>query len=73
MLKNHFCPILSFGGVGSKVCTFEVTHFWIDLFKADEFLVRLASRLEFEFCKIGRKQTIRIICLMIAVWLTLLL
>ena len=45
---------------------FEVTHFWIDVFRADEFLARLASGLEFKFCKIRRKQMIRIICLTIA-------
>ena len=67
ILWNHFCLILSFVGVGSKVHTFEVTHFWINVFKADEFLARLA----FEFCKIGRKQMIRIACPMIAVQLTL--
>ena len=41
------------------------------MFKVDDFLARLASRLEFH--KIGRKPMIRIVCLMIAVWLTLLL
>ena len=73
MLKNHFCPILSFGGLGGKTHAFEVTHLWMSVFKADDFLTRFASRLEFEICKIGRKLMIRIVCPMIAVWLTLLL
>ena len=73
MLKNCFCPVFWFGGIGGETHTFEVTHLWIDVFKADDFLVRLASRLEFEVCKIGRKQMIRMVCPLIAVQLTLLL
>ena len=53
------------------MCAFEVTHFWNDVFRADEFLARFALRLEFEVGKIGRKQMIRIACPMIAVQLTL--
>ena len=68
LLSNPF-----FGGVGSKMHAFEVTHFWISVFKADDFLTRFASRLEFKICKIGRKLMIRIVCQMIAVQLTLLL
>ena len=74
MLKNHFCPpILSFGGVGGKTHTFEVAHSRINMFRADDFVSRFVSGLEFEICKIRRKQTIRIGCLMIGVWLVLLL
>ena len=52
---------------------FEMTHFWVDVFRADEFLARLVSRLEFKVGEIRRKQMIRIVCPLIAVWLTLLL
>ena len=64
MLKNDFCPIFDFGGLSavvSKVHTFEVTHFWINVFGADDVVARLASRFESELCKIRRKQTIRVI------------
>ena len=49
-----------------------MTHFWIDSLKSGE-LVGVAWRFEFKFDKIGRKQIVRVIWLMIAVWLTLLL
>ena len=64
MLKNHFCPISSFGGlfaVSSKVHTFEVAHFWIDVLRTDNIVARLLSRFKFELCKIGRKQMIRVV------------
>ena len=73
MLKNHFCPVLSFGGVGSKVHTFEVTCFWINALRADNVVAELASMLEFEFHKIRREQKIRIVCPTIAIQLTPLL
>ena len=60
MLRNHFCPILSFGGVGSKAHVFDVTHFWIGVLGADDVVARLASRFEFKLHKIGRMQTIRL-------------
>ena len=41
------------------MCTFEMAHFQINVFRADDFLARFASRLEFRICKIGRKQMIR--------------
>ena len=73
MLQNHFCPIFSLGGVGSRTHTFEMAHFWINVFRAGDIVTRFASRLEFEIHKISEKQTIRIVCSMIAVQLTLLL
>ena len=57
----------------SNAQAFEMTHFWVDVFRADEFLARLASRLEFKVDEIRRKQMIRIVCPLIAVWFTLLL
>ena len=41
--------------------------------RADDFLTRFASRLEFKIDDVVRNLTIRIVCLMIAIWLTLLL
>ena len=51
----------------------EVTCFWINVFKADDFLARLALGLEFKVFEIGRKQMIRVVCPLVAVQLTLLL
>ena len=55
-----------------------MAHFWIDVFRADDFWARFGSRLEFEIHeigrklnKIGRKLTIRIARLMIAQKLTI--
>ena len=64
MFKDHFCPTFVFGGlftVISKAHAFRVTHFWINMLGADDVVVRLASRFEFKLCKIGMKQTIRVI------------
>ena len=78
-VEKFFCPIFWssgvfwFNGVCSKTCAFEVTHFWVNVFRADEFLARFVSRLEVKVGKIGRKQMIRIVCPLIAVQLTLLL
>ena len=76
--KNHFCPIFVLGTVfafdviSSQTHTFDVTRFWIDSLKSGE-AVRVASRFEFKVGGIGRKQIIRVIWPMIAIWLTLLL
>ena len=50
-----------------------MTHFLVNVLRADDFLARFASRLEFKVDKIRGKQKIRIVCPMIAVELTLLL
>ena len=71
MLKNCFCPIPFSGGIGGKMHAFVMTHFQINVFRADDFMTRFASRLEFEIFKIRRKQRIRIVSPMIAVCLAL--
>ena len=52
------------------MCAFEMAHFWINVFRADDFLMMFASRLEFEIHKTTRKLTIRTVCPMIAIQLT---
>ena len=79
VLKNCLCPIFVLGAVfafdviSSQTHTFDVTHFWINSLKSSEAVLGVASRFEFKVCEIGRKQMIRVIWPMIAVWLTLLL
>ena len=72
MLKNHFGPVFWFG-VGGKMHSFEMAHLWIDVFRADDFMTGFASGFEFKIDNIVRNLTIRIVCLMLAIWLTLLL
>ena len=73
MLKDHFCPIFWFDGVSGNTCAFEMAHFWINVFRADDFLMMFASGLEFKIHKIVRKLMIRIVCPMIVIQLSLLL
>ena len=61
MLKDCFCAIFWFGGVGGKMHVFEMANFWIDVFRADDLLTMFASRLESEIHKMVRKLTIRVI------------
>ena len=78
VLKNYLCPgfvlgvVFAFDVISSKIYSFDVTHFWIDSLKSGA-VVRVASRFEFEVGEIGRKQIVRVIWPMTAVWLTLLL
>ena len=64
MLKDHFGSVSVFGGLIficiSNVCTFEATHFWINVLRADDVVTELASRFVFEFCWIRRKLTMRV-------------
>ena len=82
MLKNHFRLVFDFGGlfaVVSNVHTFEVTHSWINVLRAEDVVAKLVLRFLSKFCWIGRKLMKRVMMVfrgpMIAIicWLTLLL
>ena len=45
----------------------------MDVFRADDFLMQFASWFEFKIGNVVRNLMIRIVCPMIAIWLTLLL
>ena len=53
--------------------SFEMAHLLIDVFRADDFVTGFASRFEFKIDNVVRNLMIRIVCLLIAIQLTLLL
>ena len=54
-VEDSLLSNLFFGGlftVSSKAHSFEMAHFWIDVLRSDDFVLRLALRFNFELARL---------------------